>query len=367
LLFLWGAPLAPAAAPITNHWAFKALQRPTIPVVQNPSWPGNGIDFFVLAKLEEKGLHPEAPADKPTLLRRVTFDLHGLPPTPAELAAFLADHSTNAFDAVVERLLASPRYGERWARHWLDLARFSESDGFEYDKMREHAWPYRDYVIRALNDDKPYARFVAEQVAGDTLEPITRDGIAATGFLVAGPYDEAGNNSVSTSLKARIREEELEDVIATVSQTFLAVTVNCARCHDHKFDPVPQSDYYRLKATLDGVRHGNRPFATPAEIRARDERVTELKGLVAEIDTQLAALETAIRTRILARRFGQPAVVAQKKRGPPGTGGPVDIRSRREGHDGPPSRHVARRRRSFRRPPQIERSRRLHAHRTARG
>ena len=298
--------MARAATSPTHHWAFGPLRSPPLPTVKNSSWPRTPIDFFVLAKLEEKGLAPTPPADKATLLRRVTFDLHGLPPTPAELQAFLADTSADAFARVVDRLLASPRYGERWARHWLDLARFSESDRFEYDKMREHAWPYRDYVIRALNDDKPYARFVAEQIAGDTLEPITRDGIAATGFLVAGPYDEAGNSSVSTLLKARIREEEMEDVIAAVSQTFLAVTVNCARCHDHKFDPVPQSDYYRLKASLDGVRHGNRPFATPAEIRARDGRASELKALAAEKDVQLAALEAGTRARILARRAAQP-------------------------------------------------------------
>jgi hypothetical protein len=166
-------------------------------------------------------------------------------------------------------LLESPRYGERWARHWLDLARFSESDGFEYDKMREHAWPYRDYVIGALNDDTPYALFVTAQLAGDALEPRTREGLAATGFLVAGPYDEAGNNSASALLKARIREEELEDIVGTVGQTFLGMTVNCARCHDHKFDPIPQADYYRMRAALDGVRRGNRPVPATPSPRAR--------------------------------------------------------------------------------------------------
>ena len=284
----------------TNHWAFQPVARPSIPVVRNKSWPRTPIDFFILAKLEGNGMAPSPPADKATLLRRVTFDLHGLPPSPAELDAFLADASPDALVKVVDRLLASPRYGERWARHWLDLARFSESDGFEYDKMREHAWRYRDYVIRSLNEDKPYARFVAEQIAGDALEPVTLEGIAATGFLVAGPYDEAGNTSVSVSLKARIREEEMEDIIAAVGQTFLGVTANCARCHDHKFDPISQTDYYRLKAALDGVRHGNRPFATPSEIRARDERLASLKASIAELDSQLAALESAVRARVAA-------------------------------------------------------------------
>jgi hypothetical protein len=148
------------AAPATNHWAFQPLTRPSLPAVKNKAWPRSPIDSFILAKIEERGLAPSPSADKATRLRRVTFDLHGLPPTPAELDAFLADKSPDAFAKVVERLLASPRYGERWARHWLDIARFSESDGFEYDKMRERAWHYRDYVIRALNEDKPYARFV---------------------------------------------------------------------------------------------------------------------------------------------------------------------------------------------------------------
>ncbi len=248
---------AQSAKLATNHWAFQPITRPTPPAVKNKAWPRTPIDSFILAKMEGHNLKPSPPADKATLLRRVTFDLHGLPPTPTELDVFLADKSPDAFAKVVERLLASPRYGERWARHWLDVARFSESDGFEYDKMREHAWHYRDYVIRALNDDKPYARFVSEQIAGDALVPVTREGVAATGFLVAGPFDEAGNISASASLKARIREEEMEEMIAAVGQTFLGVTVNCARCHDHKFDPIPQTDYYRLKAALDGVRHAS--------------------------------------------------------------------------------------------------------------
>ncbi|MEY2409838.1 MAG: hypothetical protein QOF48_2508 [Verrucomicrobiota bacterium] len=305
VLLCWTPIATRSAPPATNHWAFQPLTRPAPPPVRPSAWPRTPIDTFILAALEKQGLAPSPPADKATLLRRVTFDLHGLPPTPSELDEFLADRSADAFAKTVERLLESPRYGERWGRHWLDVARFSESDGYEYDKMREHAWPYRDYVIRALNDDKPYARFVAEQIAGDVLEPLTREGIAATGFLVAGPYDEAGNSSVSTLLKARIREEEMEDIVAAVSQTFLGVTVNCARCHDHKFDPIPQTDYYRLKAALDGVRHGNRPFAVRGETRVRDERAAELNGMIKETDAQLAALDSAARARVLAARDSQ--------------------------------------------------------------
>ena len=287
----------------TNFWAFTPLTRPPPPALTNhESRIRSAIDRFVLAQLEPRSLSLAPPAEKATLLRRATFDLLGLPPTPDELDAFLADRSPDAFAKVVDRLLASPHYGERWARHWLDLARFSESDGFEYDKMREHAWRYRDYLVRSFNEDKPYARFIREQIAGDALEPITRDGIVATGFLTAGPYDEAGNTSASALLKARIREEEMEDMIAGVSQTFLAMTANCARCHDHKFDPIPQRDYYQLKAALDGVRHGNRLLLTPAEAKSRDEQVANLKARIDNAEKQIAALEQSVRAQVVRER-----------------------------------------------------------------
>jgi mono/diheme cytochrome c family protein len=293
----------------TNYWAFKQIVRPPLPIITRyESRITAPIDRFIIAKLEERGLALAPPADKATLMRRATFDLLGLPPTPAALATFLADDSTNAFEKVVDRLLASPRYGERWARHWLDLARFSESDGFEFDKMREHAWRYRDYVVGSFNDDKPYAQFIREQIAGDALEPATRDGIVATGFLTAGPFDEAGNTSASALLKARIREEEMEDMIAGVSQTFLAMTVNCARCHDHKFDPIPQRDYYRMKAALDGVRHGNRPLLTSAEIKAREERVGKLNGRIGELEKGIAAIDQSTREKIIRERASNEAV-----------------------------------------------------------
>src|SRR5436190_1556662 len=255
-------------------------------IIPRKSDESPSIDDFVLLKLKEKALSLSRPADKATLLRRATFDLIGLPPAPNELDDFLADSSTNAFEKVVNRLLASPHYGERWARHWLDLARFAESDGFEFDKMREQAWHYRDYLVRSFNEDKPYAQFIREQIAGDALEPVTRDAIIATGFLTAGPFDEAGNTSASALLKARIREEEMEDMIAGVSQTFLAMTVNCARCHDHKFDPIPQRDYYRIKAALDGVRHGNRSLLTAAEAKAREQKLNALNAKIQDAERQ---------------------------------------------------------------------------------
>lgn len=283
---------------VKDYWAFKPLLK-----ARNSS----SIDDFILAKLKENGSSLSPPADKTTLLRRATFDLLGLPPTPQELDNFLADSSTNAFEKVVNRLLASPHYGERWARHWLDLARFAESDGFEFDKMREQAWHYRDYLVRSFNEDKPYAQFIREQIAGDALEPVTRDAIIATGFLTAGPYDEAGNTSASTLLKARIREEEMEDMIAGVSQTFLAMTVNCARCHDHKFDPIPQRDYYRIKAALDGVRHGNRSLMTAAEAKAREEKLNELNAKIQGAEKQSAVIEQKVSARILRERTNAAA------------------------------------------------------------
>ncbi len=179
--------------------------------------------------------------------------------------AFLADSSPAAYESLIDRLLASPHYGERWGRHWLDVARFSESHGYEYDHIRDHAWRYRDYVIQSLNADRPYRQFVREQIAGDVLEPVTQDGIIATGFLVAGPWDEANQIQSSLTMKQRVREEELEDMVAAVGQTFLGLTVNFARCHDHKFDPVPQRDYYRIKAALEGVLHGSRPVTPGAD------------------------------------------------------------------------------------------------------
>src|SRR5580765_8968937 len=201
------------------HWAFQKVVRPVPPAVKQAKWVRNPIDAFVLAELEARGIAPSPPADKITLLRRVYLDLIGLPPTPQEVDAFLADRSAGAFEKVVDRLLASPHYGERWARHWLDLARYAESEGFKEDETRPNIWRYRDYVIQSFNSDKPYDRFIREQIAGDLMPDAGRDGIVATGFLVAGPYDEAGNSSVSVLLKARIREEELEDIIGTVSQT----------------------------------------------------------------------------------------------------------------------------------------------------
>ena len=194
--------LLSAAEPRTELWSLKPVARPALPQIRDPkSEVRNPIDLFVQARLQADGLTIADPADRATLIRRATFDLHGLPPTPDEIAAFVYDRSPNAWEKVIDRLLASPRYGECWGRHWLDVARFAESQGFERDKIRDHAWRYRDYVIRSLNEDKPYDHFVREQIAGDVLPEPTRDSIVATSFLTAGPFDEAGNSSVSASLR----------------------------------------------------------------------------------------------------------------------------------------------------------------------
>jgi mono/diheme cytochrome c family protein len=222
-----------------DHWAFKPLTKVAPPAVKSEAWVKNDLDRFILAKLEENGMTPNQPADKRTLIRRVYYDLIGLPPTPAEVQAFLQDESPDAFEKVVDQLLASPHYGERWGRHWLDVARYSDAKG-QFDRRREssiypYAWTYRDYVINAFNEDKPYDRFIFEQLAADRLNPGTnRDALAALGFLTLGDHFNGNMNDI------------LNDRIDVVSKSFLGLTVSCARCHDHKFDPIPQADYYSL-------------------------------------------------------------------------------------------------------------------------
>jgi hypothetical protein len=257
--------LATASESLSDDWAFRPVKPPSVPepdlAFSRFKAARNPIDGFTGATLKGRGLKPGGEADRRVLIRRVYFDLVGLPPAAKEVEVFLRDKQPDAFERVVDHLLASPQYGERWARHWLDVVRFGESQGFEYDRIRDHAWRYRDYVINALNADKPYDRFIREQLAGDVIEPVTPEGIVATGFLVAGPWDQAGNSSASPSVRAMVREAELEDMLGTIGQTFLGVTLNCARCHNHKFDPIPTRDYYRIKAVFQGVKHGDRRVA----------------------------------------------------------------------------------------------------------
>ncbi len=235
-------------APWGSHWAFEPVRPQAPPPVKNTGWVRNPIDAFVLGRLEQHGLAPAAPADNVALLRRVYYDLTGLPPTPAEVDAFLADQSPQAYAQVIDRLLASPRYGEHWARHWLDVVRFAETNSYERDGNKPNAWRYRDYVIRSLNDDKPYDQFLREQVAGDELPEVTPETIIATGFYRLGIWDDEPADRMQAKF------DQLDDLVTTTSQAFLGLTVNCARCHDHKIDPIPQRDYYRLGAFFAGIR-----------------------------------------------------------------------------------------------------------------
>src|SRR5262249_15631367 len=217
----------------------QPVVRPAVPKVLSANAPRNAIDSFIYAKLHATGLKPSPEADKPTLIRRLKFDLLGLPPTPEEIDAFTTDARPDAYERLVERYLASPHYGERWARHWLDVVRFAESHGFEMNQPRPNAWPYRDYVIRSLNEDKPYDRFIVEQLAGDLW------GIdEATGFLVAGPWDQV--KSPDIGLTRMQRADELHDIVNTAGRAFLGLPVRGARCHNHKFDPISQGGCYGM-------------------------------------------------------------------------------------------------------------------------
>ena len=260
-----------AASEPSDWWSLKPIRKPTppsVPPAQDASWLRTPIDRFILAKLNEKGLRPSPPADRRTLLRRVTFDLIGLPPSLDEMKAFLADPAADAFEKVVDRLLDSPRYGERWARHWMDVVHYAETHGHDQDRPRPHAWPYRDYLIRAFNEDRPYSRFVQEQIAGDVLYPDDPQGIVATGLLATGPWDESSLQSImDDTVDKRIAQYlDRDDMLSTVLSTFVSTTVHCARCHDHKFDPITQKDYYALQAVFAGVDKADRPY--DADVRA---------------------------------------------------------------------------------------------------
>ena len=261
-----GAPWTEAA----NWWSLQPLAKPVT---------HHSIDDFILAKLREKGLHPSPEADRRTLIRRLTYDLHGLPPTPEEVDAFLADRSPNAYELLVDRLLASPRYGERWGRHWLDAAHYGESHGYDKDKPRRNAWPYRDYVIQSFNDDKPYARFVQEQLAGDVLYPDDPHATVALGFIAAGPWDLVGHAELreGTTDKEITRVLDRDDMVSVTMSSMVSMTVHCARCHDHKFDPIRQADYYSLQAVFAGVDRADRPFDRDPDIFRRRNALTAKK------------------------------------------------------------------------------------------
>ncbi|MEY2788266.1 MAG: hypothetical protein RLZZ34_1409, partial [Verrucomicrobiota bacterium] len=251
----------PSAGPMQDWWAFRPLASPRVPRVSETSSPTHPIDAFIVERLASKSIHPSPQASPRELLRRLHLDLVGLPPTPSEIAAFERDPSPEAWSRRVEALLASPRYGERWGRYWLDVVRFAQSNGYERDGEKREAWRYRDYVIRAFNQDKPYDRFIREQIAGDEVASSLldkggragdawKDAVVATGFLRMGVHDDEPDDKIQAEY------DELDDIVGTTGAAFLGMTVACARCHDHKFDPIPQRDYYSMLAIFRPLHAG---------------------------------------------------------------------------------------------------------------
>ena len=292
---LAGGELTPERlAEAREYWAFQLpLQAPLpdFPEYENP------IDRFLEGTRREEGLRAAPRADGRTLVRRAYFDLIGLPPSPEETEAFLADLEPGAWTRLIERLLASPHYGERWGRHWLDVARYADSSGFEHDRDRPNAWRYRDYVIEAFNTDKPYDRFLQEQIAGDELDDASHETRIATGFLRAGPrvlFREKDN--------PERRNDYLDDVLATVGRGILGLTVHCARCHDHKFDPIPQKDYYRLQASIFGYVETEYPLLSPEDAEAFRRKKAEIDERQRELQEEIAKIEAPYRARLQIER-----------------------------------------------------------------
>jgi hypothetical protein len=280
-----------------NHWALRKPAQPSIPKTRT-SWGNNTIDAFILHSLEAKRLKPSPAADKVTLLRRATFDLTGLPPGPEEIEAFLKDNSAEAFERVVDRLLLSPQYGERWARHWLDLARYAESEGFKADETRPNAWRYRDYVIKSFNENKRYDRFLSEQIAGDELWPGDPQARIATGFNRHYPDESNARNLMQR------RQEILNDITDTVGAVFTGLTFACARCHDHKFDPILQADYYRLQAFFaNSAAADDVPLVSPEKSGEYNLKLAAWASATAEIRAKIAEIEKPKREEIIKEYF----------------------------------------------------------------
>ena len=283
-----GLVLREASKADRSWWAYQALEKPT----------HASVDAYVEAKLAEQGLAMNPPADPRTLIRRMTYDLTGLPPTPEEVDAFVKAYRANPTSSVgqvLDRLLASPRYGERWGRHWLDVVRFGESNGFERNVIIDSLWPFRDYVIKSINDDKPFDQFIREHLAGDVVGAGDPEQMIGSAFLVAGPYDNVGNQDAVQ--RAQIRANTLDEIIIATGEAFLGMTIGCARCHDHKFDPITTEDYYGLYATFSGIRHGNAVMATPQQQADRRTKLKPLEQQKAELEQQQKALNAEVNTR----------------------------------------------------------------------
>ncbi|MBC7809263.1 MAG: PSD1 domain-containing protein [Akkermansiaceae bacterium] len=291
----------PVNAETMRFWSFQKVKRPAVPRVKNADWVRSPLDAFVLANLEKNGVKPAPAASRATLIRRAYYDVTGLPPTPAQVRAFVSDPSPKAWETVIDRLLASPQYGERWGRHWLDLVRYAETNSFERDGDKPFVWRYRDYVIDSFNSDKPYNRFVREQLAGDEMPGATPETLIATGYYRLGTWDdEPADPELATF-------DELDDIVSTTSQTMLGLTVACARCHDHKIDPIPQKDYYKMVSFFRnvkqyGVRSGEsveaasiRPISPPEE-QARFAKENEAYGAaLRQLDKQIDAIDAVVK------------------------------------------------------------------------
>jgi hypothetical protein len=282
-----------------SHWAFLPVVRPAIPPVQQSAWVKNPIDAFILARMEKAGLAPNPIASKHELVRRLYFDLTGLPPTPKEVESFVTDTSPQAWETLVDQMLNSPGYGEQWARHWLDLVRYAETNSYERDNPKPHVWRYRDYIIRAFNEDKPFDQFLREQLAGDELPDPSPDALIATGYYRLGIWDDEPSDP------ALARYDGLDDIVATTSQVMLGLTVDCARCHDHKIDPIPQKDYYRLLAFFQNINHyrnGGPTDEVPIfiSVAAREEyqrRLKELEDKRNAVQLSIAQIEGEFRAK----------------------------------------------------------------------
>ena len=297
------SPLGPDQVETIRRWAGGVQQWWSLRPLENRWGRDASIDAFIAAKWKEAGLTGSPEADRRTLIRRVTYDLTGLPSTTEEVRAFVADSSPRAYEALVDRLLASPRYGERWTRHWLDVAHYGDSHGYDKDKPRVNAWPYRDWVIHAFNSDMPYAQFVEQQLAGDALYPRDPEALVATGFLAAGPWDFVGHQELKegTTDKELTRNLDRDDVVSQVMSTFTSTTAHCARCHYHKFDPIPQEDYYRLQTVFSGIDRADRPFDDDPELNAkRQALLAERRAAQRELQPLLDKVEFATSPEIVA-------------------------------------------------------------------
>lgn len=287
----------PITAEERKFWAFVPPVRHPVPKAGQSARFTNPIDAFLAQTYKAKGLTPARKADRRTLIRRAYLDLLGLPPTPEEVEAFVKDSKPDAWPRLIERLLASPHYGERWGRHWLDLVRYADSGGFENDLDWPDAWRYRDYVVKSFNDDKPYDRFIQEQIAGDELWPESDEAMIATGFLRLGP-----ENNIKTE---RTRMDELDDLVTTTSLTFLGLTVGCARCHNHKFDPIPQKDYYRMQAVFFSTKPAEHPLVKPEVVAAYKAELKRIEDLQAPLNKAKSEIDEPYRKRLFEEKVSK--------------------------------------------------------------